>query len=163
MLYLLNPRIWIGAALVLLLVFSHISSYRAGAKEVKLRWDADRARQTQLALEQEQMFRRKEQDLIAQRDELEKKYAEAKRKAAVAATGARTELDGLRNVLATRDRAAAQDPAASCGADGPARLERDILGSCASALVGVAAEADRLEAVVVGLQGYIQNVCLKAN
>lgn len=45
------------------------------------------------------------------------------------------------------------------GADG-ATIERQLLGECAATLVTVAAGADLLAAQLIGLQGYVRNVCV---
>lgn len=108
----------------------------------------------------EQAARNREQALSAYRQESEEKYVQEKTRAATAANRARSELDGLRNELyalsAPKQGAAATAPSrADAGAP-----ERQLLGQCATTLVGVAAEADRLAAVVVGLQGYVKEVCL---
>ena len=104
--------------------------------------------------------REREQALNQARQKAEERYVEKKRRATVAAGRARTELDGLRDTLyALGAPAAGQDPAAACRTDAGA-LERQLLGQCAAALVGVAGEADRLAAQVLGLQGYVREVCL---
>lgn len=109
----------------------------------------------------EEDARRREHDMLAARQKAEERYELEKRKAAVAGSRARSELDGLRDQLyAISPPAGPKDPAPALRADGRATLERELLGSCATTLVGVAAEADRLAAVVVGLQAYVKNVCL---
>ena len=108
----------------------------------------------------EQAARNREQALSVSRQQAEEKYVQEKTKAATAANRARGELDGLRNELY-----ALSAPKPGASATAPSRadagpIERQLLGECASALVGVAAEADRLAAVVVGLQRYTAEVCL---
>ena len=108
----------------------------------------------------EKASRDREHALSISRQQAEEKYVQEKTRAAAAANRARTELDGLRDELyATRSGPGPKDPAAPGRADGAARLEGELLGQCAAALVGVAAEADRLAAGVVGLQSYVKNVC----
>ena len=111
----------------------------------------------QLLQKAEQTARDREQALSVFRQQAEEKYVKEKTRAAAAASRARTELDGLRDALSAARPG--QDPSAACRADGVAP-ERELFGQCATALVGVAAEADRLAAVVVGLQGYVKGVCL---
>ena len=83
-----------------------------------------------------------------------------KRKAAVAARSARAELDGLRNELyAVPTPIAGANSAAPARTDGSS-IERRLLGECAAALVEVAAGADLLAAQLIGLQGYVRNVCV---
>lgn len=162
MYWLLNPRVWVAAALVAILAGTHFTAYRGGKSAVRSAWDKEKAELTAKALAAEQAVRQKEQALVAQRQQAEKRYVEEKRKAATAALAAESALDGLRNELAARDRdLASADSAASSRADGGARLERELLGSCATALTELAAEADRLEARIVGLQAYVKQVCQK--
>jgi hypothetical protein len=104
--------------------------------------------------------RRREHELLAARQKTEERYDQEKRKAAVAASRSRAELDGLRNELYAIPAPSAKDPNPAPRADGRATLERELLGNCATTLVGMAAEADRLAAVVVGLQTYVKNVCV---
>lgn len=108
----------------------------------------------------EQGAREREQALNQARQKAEERYVEEKRLAAVAAGRARAELDGLRDTLYTLDApAAGKGTTPACRVDAGA-IERQLLGQCATALVGVAGEADRLAAQVLGLQGYVREVCL---
>lgn len=119
------------------------------------------AQQARLISEAEQSFRKKEQALVAARQQSEVRYVQEKRKAADAAVGAQSELDRLRDVLAKPSVCQTpSDPAAAERAAGAARLERDLLGACAKALTDLAVEADRLESKIVGLQSYVKDVCL---
>lgn len=136
-----------------------------GAWQVQAwRYDGQLAQIRQMHAEQmqkaEKAARDREQALSVFRQQAEEKYVQEKNKAAGAASRARIELDGLRNQLYAIPSPAGKDPATALRADGRDSLERELLGACASTLVGVAAEADRLAAVVVGLQGYVKNVCL---
>lgn len=107
----------------------------------------------------EQLAREREQALNVARQKAEERYVQEKRKAAVAAGRARSELDGLRDELyALGTTAAGQGSATACRVDA-GTIERELLGQCAAALVGVAAEADRMAAQVIGLQGYVREVC----
>lgn len=160
MFYLLDPRVWIAAVILVALTVTHTVAYRSGKANVRAEWNKDIAARTAQALQVEQENRAKEQQLVAARQQAEERYAKEKRKVAAAAAGAQSELDGLRNELATAGRPACADPAAAARADGGAGLERDLLGACATALVGMAQEADRLEAQLVGLQQYVKQVCL---
>ena len=109
----------------------------------------------------EKAARDREQTLSVYRQQAEEKYVQEKTRAAAAANRARSELDGLRHELYAIGPSTAGKGAPATGrADGGARLEGELLGQCATALVGVAAEADRLAASVIGLQSYVKNVCL---
>lgn len=104
--------------------------------------------------------RAQEQALSAAKQKVEEAYASEKRKAAVAARSARAELDGLRDELyAIPAPVAGANPAAPARVNG-ASIERQLLGQCAAALVEVAAGADVLAAQLIGLQGYVRNVCV---
>ena len=104
--------------------------------------------------------RAQEKALGEAKQKIEEAYALEKRKAAVAARSARNELDGLRNELY-----ALPAPIASANSPSPARpdgatIERKLLGECAAALTEMAAGADGLAAQLIGLQGYVRNVCV---
>jgi MFS superfamily sulfate permease-like transporter len=157
--YLLNPRTWIAALVVAILAFTHFSAYRLGKGALKREWDRSVAEQKEAVIKAQEQARQIEQSLVAALHNTEKKYVEQRQKANLAAAGASAELERLRNAIAVRERAATQDSAPTTRADGGAGLESDLLGHCAKALVGLAQEADRLEAVVVGLQGYVKSVC----
>lgn len=145
-------RLTAAAVLALLLAGTHWKAYISGQQAVRAQYVAAQ-------LQAEKAARLREQQLIEEKQKAEAVYVDQKRKAAVAVSGARTELERLRDALATRSPS---EPAtASPRAADRAGLEQHLLGQCASALVGMAAEADRLETLVVGLQGYIKNVCLE--
>ena len=145
-------RLIAALVVVVFLAGTHWKAYKVGGRAVETRY------QTQ-ALAAEQKIRELEQNLMAQKQKAEEAYVEQKRKAAAAAASAQSELGRLRDALAQRGQTPA-DPASSPGVDDRAGLEQELLGQCASALVSMAAEADRLEAIVIGLQGYVKGVCL---
>lgn len=162
MLYLLNPRVWIAAALLAVLAGTHLTAYRSGRAAVTAAWEKEKAIATAKALEAEQAARKREQKLVAQRQQAENRYVQEKRKASAAATATRSDLDRLRDELAAAPASCpAADPSAAARAASGARLERDLFGACATALADLAQETDRLEALVVGLQQYVKNVCLR--
>lgn len=145
-------------ALLVMLAGTHWKAYHAGGAAVQAKWDKDAELRAQQALQAEQAARKREQDLAAQKRKVEERYANDKRKAAAAAAGARSELDRLRGEIAQPACVGADcDPAAAIGVDGGA-VERQLLEQCAAALVGVAQDADRLAATVIGLQTYVRSV-----
>lgn len=159
---LLNPKVWAALVLAVVLGATHFTAYRAGRAHVRAAWDKERAELATKALDAERAARKKEQALAAERKKLEDRYAQDKRKAADAAAGAQSDLDRLRDALAAAPGCpATANPAAASRAAGASRLELDLLGACATALTDLAAEADRLETRVVGLQSYVKEVCLK--
>lgn len=156
-------RVTLALIVAVLLAGTHWKAYVSGKQAVQVAWDRDIAARTAAALKAEQEAREKESKLLAARQASEAKYVQEKRKAAAAAAAAGSELDRLRDELAAAPPGgkACSDPAAPGRADGRAGLERELLGHCAQALVGLASEADGLEARLVGLQQYVKNVCLK--
>jgi hypothetical protein len=146
-------------ALMVVLAGTHWKAYHAGGAAVQAKWDKDASQRAQQALQAEQAARKREQDLATQKRIVEERYANDKRKAAAAAAGARSELDRLRSEISRPACTGADcDSAAARGVDAGA-VERQLLGQCAAALVGVAQDADRLAATVIGLQAYVRSVC----
>lgn len=108
----------------------------------------------------ESQARAREQSLVAAKQKAEEAHEVNKKQSQRAIAGARSELDRLRDLLATRAAShPAADPAPSAGTDAAACTERELLGEGAGHLAELAAEADRLTATVSGLQGYIRGVC----
>ena len=118
-------------------------------KLIKAKADTDAAEQAMIAL----------QTLQAEKQKVDQLYVQEKRKAANAASNTQRELDRLRDTI-TSGAAENNSSSTISRTDGGTRLEQDLLGQCATTLVALAAEADRLETVIVGLQGYVRNVCL---
>lgn len=145
-------RITLAVIVAVFFAGTHWKAYKVGEKAVEAKYQAR-------ALEAERQAREREQALMVEKQKAEERYVEQKRKAESAAAGARTELGRLRSALADRGEVTS-NPAAGPRVDGRAGLEQELLGQCAAALVSMAAEADRLEAWIIGLQGYVKNVCL---
>lgn len=142
----------IAAVIVIVVSFSYYFVYNKGREAVQAEWNKDKLVQTEQALQ-------KQQQLQIEKQKSDERYADEKRKATAAASAAKSELDRLRIELARRG----EESVSSCtgtGVNGGARLEQDLLGQCATTLVAMASEADRLEAIIVGLQSYVKNVCL---
>lgn len=160
MIALLSPRVWIAIGLAIILATSHFFAYRGGRAAVRAEWDRDIAQRTQLAIKAEQAARQREQLLVEEKQKAEVRYVQEKRKAAIAASDAQFDLGRLRDELYSLGSAPRKCPAPSTRIDAGAGLERELLGQCATALTAMAAEADRMEALVVGLQQYVKNVCI---
>ena len=143
-------RLVIISIVAVVLAGTHWKAYINGQKNVRAEYQAK-----QLAAEQ--AAREREQELVAERKKLEDRYVQSKRKADISAAAARAELERLRDQLAAGGAATA-DPTAAIRADA-GTVEGQLLGACASALVAVAEDADRLSAQVVGLQDYVRGVC----
>jgi hypothetical protein len=149
-------RLIAATVLVVSIFFSYYfvynTAFNKGEEAVHSLWTKDKLQQSQQALLVQQQLQQEKQ-------KSDERYANEKRKAAVAVSAAKSELDRLRDELTSR-REEGVGAGPSTRANGISGLERELLGQCATTLVSVAAEADRLEAVVVGLQSYITNICL---
>ena len=156
-------RYAIVAVMVVVLSATHWKAYVVAKDTVMSQWQQEKLQLAQAALEAEQVARKKEQELVVAKEKAEKQYVEEKRKAARAAASASAELDRLRDALATAPADSGEESHCACtgtGVNVATGLERELLGHCAASLVQLAAEADRLETVVVGLQSYVKDVCL---
>lgn len=142
----------IAIILIVVVSFSHYFVYNKGQEVVQMKWDNEKLVQAEQALQ-------KQQQLQAEKQKADERYANEKRKAAIAVSAAKSELDRLRDELASRGEESV-GASAIPRTNGATGLERELLGHCATTLVAMAAESDRLEAVVVGLQSYVTNVCL---
>lgn len=161
MFYLLNPKLWIAVVIAVFFAGTHMGAYRSGRAVVQAKWDKQIAAQKEAALNAEQAARKKEQELIDAKQLAEQKYVQLKKQAAVSSAAANDELGRLRDELATSSNPTRQDSPTCPRTDARAGLESELLGYCAKALTDLAAEADRLETLVVGLQQYVKNVCQK--
>lgn len=100
--------------------------------------------------------RRFEQQRAARAGETIDAYIKARNVASASAGTARTELDRLRGALATQP--AGDDACAAVRAAGA--RERLMVGECATALQAVAEDADRIQAKLTALQGWVTAVCV---
>jgi len=152
---LLNPKMWIAAGLAIALAASHTWTYRAGGASVQQDWDAEttmQARETAKASEDARTAEQATQAKLRKaNDDLQ---MEKRRRAADAVRAA----DGLRDFRATLYDITPSNPATASGNHGAGSVERELLGSCAAALAGMAGEADRLALKVLGLQEYLKAV-----
>lgn len=147
---ILNWRVVFAVLIAVILAASHWKVYVAGKNAVLAQVQAE-------ALSNEQAARAREQQLVAAKHKAEEEHAAFKLRTQRAVAGAQSELGRLRDVLATRQAATTATP--STGTDAAATTERQLFGQCAETLAGVAQQADQLAAQVIGLQGYIKNVC----
>ena len=155
----MSPKFWAAVILAFALAASHWFMYGAGKTAVQSKWNEETARQIQTALKAEQAARAREQALVAQRSELETRYAQEKRKSDAAAAGAKSELERLRaEIKAANGRSAGSNPAAPGRAHGSSAFP-ELLAECAGALVDLGQEADRIKGIAGGLQDYAKNVC----
>ena len=156
-------RYAIAIIVAVVLCATHWKAYVVGKDMVMSQWQQEKTQLAQAALEAEQIARKKEQELVVAKEKAEKQYVEEKRKAAKSAASASAELDRLRDTLATAPTNSGEESHCACTGtrvDVATGLERELLGHCAASLVQLAAEADRLETVIVGLQSYVKDVCL---
>ena len=111
------------------------------------------------ALEAERQARAAEQAKVAAVQQVEVKHEQTKRLAAADHAAAQSELDRLRDMLATSSGGAIPaDPAAASRADDATRT-RHVLGQCAASVTALAEAADTIESKLTGLQDYVRTVC----
>jgi len=152
-------RIVVTSIVLLALSFSHYFAYNKGQEFVHNLWTKDKLVTSKAQADAADEALKKLQLLQAEKQKVDQLYVQEKRKAAVAASSAQRELDRLRDTI-TSGTAENNGSSTISRIDGGTRLEQELLGQCAATLVAMAAEADRLETVIVGLQGYVRNVCL---
>lgn len=152
-------RIAFAVIIAAILGMSHWKVYVMGKNTVQNEWNKAQVTQTKQLAAKEQEYRQQEQNLVAAKNQAEEKYVEIKKHTAVAVAGARSELDRLRRDLAARSlpRAGA-DSATGTGAHGEA-VVGEVFGDCAARYAGLAEEADAVRDKLIGLQGYVNNVC----
>ena len=162
----MNPLAWLNPARWLLYIALigavGLGVYRLDQSRQQLGYNRAQAEYTSQALAAEQAARAREQALQAEKTKVEAIYAKHKKAAELDAAGAADELERLRIALAN---APAINPGASAsapaGTDAGTNVVNQLFGACAQTLVGLAREADGLEARLVGLQTYVSQVCLK--
>lgn len=98
---LLNWRVWAAIALAVGLAFTHFTAYRSGKAVVRAEWTAEKLKQT----EQLAAFNSESRRIEQRRNSMIMEAQDAAKKreilAAAAARDLRTELDGLRDDLAS--------------------------------------------------------------
>lgn len=98
---LLNWRVWAAIILAAALAFTHYTAYRSGKAVVRAEWNAEKLKQTEQLAAANAEYRRIEQ----RRNSMVMEALNAAKKreilAAAAARDLRTELDGLRDDLAS--------------------------------------------------------------
>ena len=145
----LNPRFWIGLALVAVLAWSHGFAYQAGRVNVRAQWDKERAELVAAALAAEQTARATEQTLQAEADTLTKaKNAQIEK----LNRGLAAALNGLRDRKNRPDPGSVPAVAGTGGGCTGASLWRDDAGF----LVREAARADGLLAQLQACQTQYQ-------
>ena len=149
MLALLSPRLWLALALAGLLAFTHYKAFHGGKAAVQAEWTAEK-------LASSEATRQKEKALTLATTKVDYVLQQSKKRDLAAG---RATADSLRN-FQTALVAKPVDTPTPAGADGTGGLERELLGSCATALAEMAFTADRLETKVVGLQNYARDVCI---
>lgn len=139
---LLSPRLWIAAALVAALAFSHFAAFRKGKANVRLEWTASVAAANEEA-------RRMEQARQSRVDEAGRAAATRETRLRADIAGAARERDGLRGDLDAIQRASADSIAA---ANNAVRTLGDVLEQCSREYLSVAEAADRATSEVKQLR-----------
>ena len=142
----------IAIIVCLVLAGTHVYAYFSGRDTGKRKFDEAIAEQSKKLAEAEAKNREIEQQLNQDRQKIEVRYVESKRKTAAVATNNLIQLDELRHELAARSKTAA-DSTTSCGVDG--ETERALFRACSETLVGMAREADEVVNKLSGLQAYV--------
>lgn len=148
MLALLSPRLWIAVALAGMLAFTHYKAFNGGKAAVQGLWTAEK-------LADSEAKRIREKALTIATTKVDYALQQSKKRDLAAGRAAANSLRDFKAAIAKPDSA----PTAA-GAFGTGGLERELLGVCATSLAELAITADRLETKVVGLQGYVQGVCM---
>lgn len=150
------------AVVVALLSISHYFVYTKGQANVQALCNKDKLVKAEAEIKANEQYLNKIKQLQVENEKVNKEYDQQKRKAAAAATSTQLELGRLHSELAVSatPNKDTVTPFASPGAYGGTRLEQELLGQCATTLVALAAEADRLETIIVGLQKYVTSVLL---
>lgn len=117
---------------------------------------ADVAENTRKA---EALAREKENTMRASAEKIA--YDQAQKEAELAARVAAADAvaDGLRNEIDRLNAAPVPADAGAAAFAGQARTARKLLGACAERYRGLAQDADRIRDQVIGLQGFVAEVC----
>ena len=152
----LIPPMWKLAAAAALLVLLAGGAWKlrhgglvAGRAEVQAEWNA-------AALVASENARLREQAAQKSNERIDRDYQKQKAVDRVAADATADSLRDFKAALGTDNPTSTQR-----GTHGTGGLERELLGNCATTIAELAITADRLEGKVVGLQSYINKVCLK--
>jgi len=156
MLYLLNWRLWALGAILIALAGSHFTAYRSGGASARAQLQAYQLEQTQAAAAASEAARAKETVLQTNLAKVQANYAKVKKDNAVLVSSLDDSLQQFKTALGDRSL---KNPASTPGANGAGGLEWELLGNCAQSLAQLAETSDRLENKVVGLQGYVRDVC----
>lgn len=119
----------------------------------------EQAEELAQALESAQEAQRITARLNAKSQEVQDAYAKRAQVARADAAAARSELDGLLDTI--KAPTGADPAAAACGVTGAAAVYADVLGSCASTLTRMAAEADERGEKLTALQQWVKGVIPK--
>jgi Tfp pilus assembly protein PilV len=145
----LYAKLAIIAAIALGLAASHWKAYTHGKQVVQQKYDALATQAAISAMKTQERLQEAVQTVG-------EKHEETKRANVASAGAASAELARLRDELA-RSGNAAEAPKAACRIDA-GRTERELLGQCAGVVQNLAAEADRLEGKLTGLQEYVRAI-----
>lgn len=99
MLALMSPRLWGAVVLSVILALTHFTAYRAGRAAVRSQWDAQRLVDAETARKAIDANRTKEQQLQADLSKAQDEAAKREKTLRVAAAGARSERDKLRDAI----------------------------------------------------------------
>ena len=143
-------RLAIIAVIVTLLTATHWRAYVAGKQVV-------RSEMLEAVRKAENRARKVEQQLVAEKQQIEEEYAKRKKASDTVVRASRDELGRLRDEL--RSYSARQNSAACPRTDADPR--DTIIRECSEAAQSVARVADENGMKLAALQSYVSNVCFK--
>ena len=153
---LFNWRIVAAVILAIMLAASHWKAYHAGGASARAELLEMQTEMAQAAAKASEDARAKETVLQTNLAKVHANYAKVKKDNAALSSSLDDSLQQFQSALGDRSL---KNPNGTTGANGAGGLERELLGNCAASLTELGKTADRLENKIVGLQGYIRDVC----
>lgn len=136
MLYLLNPKLWIGLAIVALVSFGlfrvHSSGKESGRAEIQAKWDKVENQRREVAERAEKESKARERSLQEKANAAIAKSNQRAINARADAASARSELDRLRNVPIPDTVSSGSTEATCRTADDRTRAVRELLSACSA-------------------------------
>ena len=151
----LSPARWLAVAAVCAALLTGYTVWAEhqqgiGRAEVQAEWQAEKLAASEAA-------RQKEKALTVANQGVDRAFQADKNRRAVAD---RVTAERLREFEAIVNAGSSVDASAATRDHGAGSVERELLSNCAASFASLGAEADRLASKIVGLQSYVQDVCL---
>lgn len=158
---LLNWRVWVALAFVAFEAFAGYHVYKMGGDSVQVAFDAYKNQQEARTIAAEQQARAKEQALVQANQKVSTDYE--KLKASSDAAVRALDAERVRLLATIAGNRSAATPNTGSGLRSDATPEDLVLARCVGRRTDVAEDAQSLAEQVIGLQSYINTVCLGAN